>query len=49
MTGSRRVTVVFSLLLVVCLAASVLLLRRVDQMRTGATLKKFSTFRRPRR
>ena len=40
MSGSRRVTVVFSVLLVVCLAGSVLLLRRLDQIRTGATLEE---------
>lgn len=40
MTGSQRVTVVFSLLLTVSLAGSVLLLRRMDQMRTGATLEE---------
>ena len=40
MKASRQVTVVFSLLLVACVAASVLLLRRVDEMRTGATLEE---------
>src|SRR4029077_16637007 len=39
MTGSQRVTVVFSLLLTLSLAGSVLLLRRMDQVRTGATLQ----------
>ena len=38
MKASAQVTVVFSLLLLVCVAGSVLLLRRVDQLRTGATL-----------
>ncbi len=38
MRPSRKVTLVSSLLLVVCIAASVLLLRRLDQVRTGATL-----------
>lgn len=40
MSGSRRITVVFSLLLAGCLAGSVLLLRRLDRMRTGATLEE---------
>src|SRR6266851_1332460 len=40
MKASRRVTVVFSLLLVGCVAASALLLRRLDRMRTGATLEE---------
>ena len=40
MTGSQRVTVVFSLLLTFSLAASVLLLRQVDKLRTGATLEE---------
>jgi hypothetical protein len=40
MKASRQVTVAFSLVLVACVAASVLLLRRVDQMRTGATLEE---------
>lgn len=40
MSGSRRITVVFSILLAVSLAASVLLLRRLDQVRTGATLEE---------
>ena len=40
MSGSRRVTIVFSILLASCLAASVLLLRRMDQTRTSATLEE---------
>jgi hypothetical protein len=40
MKASRQVTVVFSLLLMVCVAASVLLLRRLDQMRSSATLEE---------
>ena len=40
MRASRQVTVAFSLLLVACVAASVLLLRRLDQLRTGATLEE---------
>ncbi len=40
MKASRQVTVVFSLLLVGCVAASALLLRRLDRMRTGATLEE---------
>jgi hypothetical protein len=40
MKASRQVTVVFSLLLVGCIAVSALLLRRLDQMRTGATLEE---------
>ena len=38
MKASRQVTVVFSLLLMGCVAASVLLLRRLDEMRSSATL-----------
>jgi len=38
MTASQRTTIVASLLLVGCMLASVVLLRRVDQMRTMATL-----------
>jgi len=37
---SRRTTWVFSTLLVVCLAGSMLTLRRLDQIRTGATLEE---------
>src|ERR1700736_4414422 len=40
MKASRQVTVVFSLLLLGCMASSALLLRRLDQMRTGATLEE---------
>jgi hypothetical protein len=40
MRPSRRITVVASVLLVICLAGSVLLLRQVDQQRTGATLEE---------
>ena len=40
MKASRHVTVVFSLLLLGCVAASVLLLRHLDEMRTGATLEE---------
>ena len=40
MSGSRRVTLVFSVLLAGCLSASVLLLRRLDQARTDATLEE---------
>jgi hypothetical protein len=48
MTGSRQVTLVFTLLLVGCLAASVLLLHRLDQMRTGATLEEVLYISSPR-
>ncbi|MGA9811677.1 MAG: hypothetical protein WBQ64_02805 [Terriglobales bacterium] len=40
MSRSRQVTVVFSVLLAGCLAGSVLLLRRLDQLRSGATLEE---------
>jgi hypothetical protein len=40
MKASRQVTVLFSLLLVGGVAASALLLRRLDQMRSGATLEE---------
>ena len=40
MKASRQVTIAFSLLLVASVAASVLLLRRLDQIRTGATLEE---------
>jgi hypothetical protein len=40
MSGSRRVTVIFSVLLASCFIASVVLLRRVDRVRTGATLEE---------
>jgi tetratricopeptide (TPR) repeat protein len=40
MSGSRQVTVIFSVLLASSFIGSVLLLRRVDQLRTGATLEE---------
>jgi hypothetical protein len=40
MSSSRQVTVIFGVLLASSLIASVLLLRRVDQVRTGATLEE---------
>jgi tetratricopeptide (TPR) repeat protein len=40
MKPSRRITIVASFLLVVCLTASVLLLRTIDRERTGATLEE---------
>jgi tetratricopeptide (TPR) repeat protein len=40
MTRSLRVTTVASLLLVACLIGSIALLRRVDEIRTGATLQE---------
>ncbi len=40
MSAPQRVTVVFSLLLLGCVVTSVLLLRRLDQIRTGATLEE---------
>jgi hypothetical protein len=40
MKASRQVTLVFSLLLLGCFAASVMLLRRVDQLRNAATLEE---------
>jgi len=40
MTASRRTTITASIVLIVCMAASVMLLRRLDQMRTGATLEE---------
>jgi hypothetical protein len=40
MSGSRRVTVLFSVLLASAFVSSVLLLRRVDQVRSGATLEE---------
>ena len=42
MSRSRNITVLFSLLLVGCMTASVFLLRQVDQLRTGATLQEVS-------
>jgi hypothetical protein len=40
MSGSRRITVIFSVLLLGAFIGSVLLLRRVDQVRTNATLEE---------
>ena len=40
MKPSRRITITASILLVSCLAGSVLLLRRIDRQRTGATLEE---------
>jgi tetratricopeptide (TPR) repeat protein len=40
MTGSRQVTVVASLVLLFCLAASILSLRQIDQVRNKATLEE---------
>jgi tetratricopeptide (TPR) repeat protein len=40
MSSSRRVTIVGGSLLVICMLLSVLLLRRLDQVRTGATLQE---------
>jgi tetratricopeptide (TPR) repeat protein len=40
MRASRRISLVAGALLVTCLLGSVLLLRRLDQMRTGATLEE---------
>jgi tetratricopeptide (TPR) repeat protein len=40
MNGSRKVTIVASALLLVCLAGSIVFLRRIDQVRTGATLEE---------
>lgn len=48
MSGSRRVTVMFSFLLACALVGSVLLLRRVDQVRTGATLEEVLYISSPR-
>src|SRR5580698_2799087 len=39
MKPSRQITLVASALLLICMVASVLLLRQVDRMRTGATLQ----------
>jgi tetratricopeptide (TPR) repeat protein len=39
MSGSRKVTITASVLLVACLAGSIVFLRRVDQLRTRATLE----------
>jgi tetratricopeptide (TPR) repeat protein len=40
MKPSRRITITVSLLLVVCMLTSILLLRRIDRMRTGSTLQE---------
>jgi tetratricopeptide (TPR) repeat protein len=40
MKPSRRITITASILLVTCLTGSVLLLRSIDQQRTGATLEE---------
>src|SRR5438876_5818121 len=40
MTRARKITVVAGGLLTLCMAGSVLLLRQVDQVRTGATLEE---------
>jgi hypothetical protein len=40
MRPSRRISVIFSVLLIVCVFASVLFLRRLDRVRTGATLEE---------
>jgi tetratricopeptide (TPR) repeat protein len=48
MTGSRRVTTVASVLLLFSLASSVLLLRRLDQVRATATLQDVLYFNSPK-
>jgi hypothetical protein len=40
MRASRRVTIIFSILLIACMTGSVLLLQRLDQLRTGAALEE---------
>jgi len=40
MRPSRQVTIIASVALILCLASSVLVLRRLDSMRSGATLKE---------
>jgi len=40
MKPSRKITVTVSLLLVICATASVLVLRRIDRMRSGSTLQE---------
>jgi len=40
MKASRQITITFSILLIACLTGSVMLLRRLDQVRTGATLEE---------
>ncbi len=39
MNGSRKVTITAAVLLVACLAGSIVFLRRIDQLRSGATLE----------
>src|ERR1017187_10408304 len=48
MTASRRVTTVASVLLLLSLASSVLLLRRLDQVRASATLEDVLYFSSPK-
>jgi len=48
MSGSRKVTVAASMLLLLSLASSVLLLRRLDQVRTQATLEEVLYFNSPK-
>jgi hypothetical protein len=48
MNGSRRVTVAASILLLLSLASSVLLLRRLDQVRSHATLEEVLYFNSPK-
>jgi tetratricopeptide (TPR) repeat protein len=48
MSGSRKVTVAASILLLLSLASSVLLLRRLDQVRTHATLEEVLYFNSPK-
>ncbi len=48
MSGSRRVTAAASVLLLLSLASSVLLLRRLDQIRTHATLEEVLYFNSPK-
>ena len=48
MSGSRKVTAVASSLLIFSLAVSVLLLRRLDQVRTQATLEEVLYFNSPK-
>ena len=40
MRSSLRITIAASLLLIVCMAASILILRRLEKIRTGATLEE---------
>lgn len=48
MSGSRKVTMAASILLLLSLASSVLLLRRLDQVRTHATLEEVLYFNSPK-